>query len=146
MNNFIGELQNNATIIAELDCLLGFAKIAKQYNYSKPELNDSLVIDIKEGRHPVIERNLPLGEEYVSNDLYLDNSTQQIIMVTGPNMSGKSALLRQTALITLMAQMGSFVPAKKAKIERKAIVVTSARDSTTRCRARVKGRPSSRWS
>jgi DNA mismatch repair protein MutS len=116
VNNFIGELQNNATIIAELDCLLGFAKIAKQYNYSKPELNDSLIIDIKEGRHPVIERNLPLGEEYVSNNLYLDNSTQQIIMVTGPNMSGKSALLRQTALITLMAQMGSFVPAKKAKI------------------------------
>ncbi len=116
VNNFIGELQNNATIIAELDCLLGFAKIAKQYNYSKPELNDSLIIDIKEGRHPVIERNLPLGEEYVSNNLYLDNSSQQIIMVTGPNMSGKSALLRQTALITLMAQMGSFVPAKKAKI------------------------------
>lgn len=116
INDFINELQKNATIIAELDCLLGFAKIAKEYNYCKPTLNDSLIIDIKEGRHPVIERNLPLGEEYVSNNLYLDNSTQQIIMVTGPNMSGKSALLRQTALITLMAQMGSFVPAQEAKI------------------------------
>ena len=116
INDFINELQKNATIIAELDCLLGFAKIAKEYNYCKPTLNDSLIIDIKEGRHPVIERNLPLGEEYVSNNLYLDNSTQQIIMVTGPNMSGKSALLRQTALITLMAQMGSFVPAQEATI------------------------------
>jgi DNA mismatch repair protein MutS len=116
VNNFITELQNNAKTIAELDCLLGFAQMAKEYNYSKPELNNSLTIDIQEGRHPVIERNLPLGEEYVSNNLYLDNSTQQIIMVTGPNMSGKSALLRQTALITLMAQMGSFVPAKKAII------------------------------
>ena len=116
INNFINELQNNATIIAELDCLLGFAKMAKEYNYCKPTINDSLIIDIKEGRHPVIERNLPLDEEYVSNNLYLDNSTQQIIMVTGPNMSGKSALLRQTALITLMAQMGSFVPAQEATI------------------------------
>ena len=116
INNFINELQNNATIIAELDCLLGFAKMAKEYNYCKPTINDSLIIDIKEGRHPVIERNLPLDEEYVSNNLYLDNSTQQIIMVTGPNMSGKSALLRQTALITLMAQMGSFVPAHEATI------------------------------
>ena len=116
IHKFINQLQSNAKNIAELDCLLGFSKIAKDYNYCKPSLDDSLAIDIKEGRHPVIERNLPLGEEYVSNNVYLDNSTQQIIMVTGPNMSGKSALLRQTALITLMAQMGSFVPAKSATI------------------------------
>ena len=116
VNKFIFDLQNNATIIAELDCLLGFSKIAKEYNYTKPQLNDSLTLDIKQGRHPVIERNLPLGEEYVSNDLFLDNSSQQIIMVTGPNMAGKSAFLRQTALITLMAQIGSFVPAREAKI------------------------------
>ena len=111
---FLPQLQHNAKKIAELDCLLSFAQIANDFDYSRPIINDSLVIDIKEGRHPVIERNLPFGEEYVANDLYLDSSTQQIIMVTGPNMSGKSALLRQTALITLMAQMGSFVPAKKA--------------------------------
>ena len=111
---YLKQLQLNAQIIAELDCLLGFAKIAKDYNYCKPIINDSLVIDIKNGRHPVIEHNLPRGEQYISNDVYLDSSTQQIIMVTGPNMSGKSALLRQTALITLMAQMGSFVSASKA--------------------------------
>ena len=111
---FLPQLQHNAKKIAELDCLLSFAQIANDFNYSRPIINDSLIIDIKEGRHPVIERNLPIGQEYVANDLYLDSSTQQIIMVTGPNMSGKSALLRQTALITLMAQMGSFVPAKKA--------------------------------
>ena len=116
INKFINQLQTNAKSIAELDCLLGFSKIAKDYNYCKPSLNDSLVVDIEEGRHPVIERNLPAGEEYVSNNVYLDNTTQQIIMVTGPNMSGKSALLRQTALIALMAQMGSFVPAKSARI------------------------------
>ena len=111
---FLPQLQHNAKKIAELDCLLSFAQIANDFEYSRPIINDSLIIDIKEGRHPVIERNLPIGQEYVANDLYLDSSTQQIIMVTGPNMSGKSALLRQTALITLMAQMGSFVPAKKA--------------------------------
>ena len=111
---FLPQLQHNAKKIAELDCLLSFAQIANDFDYSRPIINDSLIIDIKEGRHPVIERNLPVGQEYVANDLYLDSSTQQIIMVTGPNMSGKSALLRQTALITLMAQMGSFVPAKKA--------------------------------
>ena len=111
---YLKQLQLNAQIIADLDCLLGFAKIAKDYNYCKPIINDSLVIDIKNGRHPVIEHNLPRGEQYISNDVYLDSSTQQIIMVTGPNMSGKSALLRQTALITLMAQMGSFVSASKA--------------------------------
>ncbi|MDG1518761.1 MAG: DNA mismatch repair protein MutS [Flavobacteriales bacterium] len=111
---FLPQLQHNAKKIAELDCLLSFAQIASDFKYSRPIINDSLIIDIKQGRHPVIERNLPVGQEYVANDLYLDSSTQQIIMVTGPNMSGKSALLRQTALITLMAQMGSFVPAKKA--------------------------------
>ncbi len=116
ISQFITQLQGNARVIAELDCLLGFSKIAKDFNYSKPKLNKSLAIDIKSGRHPVIERNLPLDEEYISNDVYLDNSSQQIIMVTGPNMSGKSALLRQTALITLMAQMGSFVPAEQASI------------------------------
>ncbi len=113
---YLPQLQFNAKKIAEIDCLSGFAKIAKDYNYSKPIVNDSLALDIKEGRHPVIEQNLPRGTEYISNDVYLDSSTQQIIMVTGPNMSGKSALLRQTALITLMAQMGSFVPASKAII------------------------------
>lgn len=113
---YLPELQFNARKIGELDCLLSFATIARKNNYVKPIVNDSLVLDIKEGRHPVIEQNLPTGENYITNDLYLDNSTQQIIMVTGPNMAGKSALLRQTALITLMAQMGSFVPASKAVI------------------------------
>ena len=113
---YLPQLQLNAEIIAELDCLLGFAKIAADYNYCKPVVDDSLSIDIKEGRHPVIEHRLPRDEKYVSNDVYLDNSSQQIIMVTGPNMAGKSALLRQTALITLMAQMGSFVSASEAKI------------------------------
>lgn len=111
---YLQKLQVNAKIIAEIDCLTGFAKIAKDYNYCRPIINDSLIIDIKQGRHPVIEQNLPREEKYISNDVYLDSSTQQIIMVTGPNMSGKSALLRQTALITLMAQMGSFVSASKA--------------------------------
>ena len=113
---YLPQLQLNAETIAELDCLLGFAKIAADYNYCKPVVDDSLSIDIKEGRHPVIEHRLPRDEKYVSNDVYLDNSSQQIIMVTGPNMAGKSALLRQTALITLMAQMGSFVSASEAKI------------------------------
>jgi DNA mismatch repair protein MutS len=116
LGEYLQPIQHNAALIARLDCLLSFAKIAEQYNYCKPEINDSKIIDIKEGRHPVIERNLPIGELYVSNDVYLDENGQQIIMITGPNMSGKSALLRQTALITLMAQMGSFVPAKSASI------------------------------
>ena len=112
--NYLPQLQFSARKVAEIDCLSGFAQIASEYNYCKPVVNDSYIIDIKEGRHPVIERNLPRGEEYITNNVYLDNTTQQIIMVTGPNMSGKSALLRQTALISLMAQMGSFVPASKA--------------------------------
>src|SRR5690554_1020670 len=113
---YIPVIQNNANIIARADCLLSFANVAERYNYIRPEINESLVIDIKKGRHPVIERQLPADEPYVSNDVYLDNDNQQILIITGPNMSGKSALLRQTALITLMAQIGSFVPAESAKI------------------------------
>jgi DNA mismatch repair protein MutS len=109
-------VQHNANLIARLDCLLSFSKIAAKNKYCRPEINDSLVLDINAGRHPVIEQQLELGESYVPNDVYLDNETQQILMITGPNMSGKSALLRQTALISLMAQMGSFVPAERAKL------------------------------
>jgi DNA mismatch repair protein MutS len=116
ISDYIQPIQYNAALIARLDCLLSFAKIAIKQNYVRPTINQTKALDIKEGRHPVIEQNLPLGESYVSNDVYLDDQTQQIIMITGPNMSGKSALLRQTALITLMAQMGSFVPAKSAEI------------------------------
>lgn len=115
-SNYITKLQQNANLIAKLDCLLSFAKSAVENNYVKPEINESLVIDIKEGRHPVIEKQLPPGEIYVSNSVYLDDQTQQIMMLTGPNMSGKSALLRQTALICILAQIGSFVPAKSASI------------------------------
>lgn len=113
---YISPIQLNANLLARLDCLMAFATIAEARNYTKPELNEGLAIEIKSGRHPVIEQNLPLGEHYVANDIYLDNEGQQVMMITGPNMSGKSALLRQTALITLMAQVGSFVPAKSAKI------------------------------
>lgn len=114
--DYIAPIQLNAMLIAQLDCLLSFATNALENNYTKPELNNTKIIDIKDGRHPVIEKQLPIGEEYVANDIYLDDKSQQIIMITGPNMSGKSALLRQTALITLMAQIGSFVPAKHAAI------------------------------
>ncbi len=114
--DYIAPIQLNAVLIAQLDCLLSFATNALENNYTKPEINDSKIIDIKDGRHPVIEKQLPIGEEYVANDIYLDDKSQQIVMITGPNMSGKSALLRQTALITLMAQIGSFVPAKHASI------------------------------
>jgi len=113
---FIQLIQLNAFQLAKLDCLLAFAALAEANNYTKPEVNDSLQIDIKAGRHPVIEQELALGEEYISNDVYLDNAHQQIAMITGPNMSGKSALLRQTALICIMAQMGSYVPATHASI------------------------------
>ncbi len=113
---FVPMLQQNAHTIAQLDCLLSFAVAAGEYHYNRPIVDDSTVIDIKQGRHPVIERQMPIGEQYVANDLYLDSDTQQIIMLTGPNMAGKSALLRQTALITLMAQIGSFVPADSARI------------------------------
>ena len=114
--DFVLQIQQNARAIAQLDCLASFAQTAKKYNYSKPNMENSNVLDIKDGRHPVIEKQLPLGEEYVPNDVFLDDETQQIIIITGPNMAGKSALLRQTALIVLMAQMGSFIPAKSANI------------------------------
>lgn len=114
--DYIAPIQLNANLIGRLDCLLSFATLAEARNYTKPEVNDSLKIDIRSARHPVIEQQLPLGEEYISNDIFLDNDSQQVMMITGPNMSGKSALLRQTALITLMAQLGSFVPAKSARI------------------------------
>lgn len=114
--DYIPQIQQNATLIGKIDCLLSFAIAAKEYRYNRPVIDESLVIDIKQGRHPVIERQMPVGEEYVANDLYLDSERQQIIILTGPNMAGKSALLRQTALITLMAQIGSFVPAESAHI------------------------------
>ena len=114
--SYVAPVQLNARIIARLDCLSCFALVAKRNNYVRPQINDSYVLDIKGGRHPVIEQQLPPGEEYVANDLLLDNENQQIMIITGPNMSGKSALLRQTGLIVLMAQMGSFVPAEDASI------------------------------
>ena len=116
MADYISPIQFNANLIGQLDCLISFASISESNEYSKPQVNDELVISIKDGRHPVIEKQLKLGESYIPNDVYLDNDNQQIIMITGPNMSGKSAILRQTALITLMAQMGCFVPAKEATI------------------------------
>jgi len=116
LSEYIQAVQLNAVVIARLDCLLSFASCALANNYNKPELNDTKVIEIKEGRHPVIEQQLPIGEEYISNDVFLDTDDQQVIIITGPNMAGKSALLRQTALIVLMAQMGSYVPAKSASI------------------------------
>lgn len=109
-------VQQNAQLLARLDCLLSLAEVALMCNYVKPEINDSLVIEIKEGRHPVIEQQIDVSEKYVPNDILLDCENQQILIITGPNMSGKSALLRQTALIVLMAQVGSFVPASKAQI------------------------------
>lgn len=112
----LATLQRDAAIVARIDCLQSMARIARERNYVRPVVDDSLVIDIKQGRHPVIETLLPLGEEYIPNDVLLNDSEQQIIVITGPNMSGKSALLRQTALIVLMAQMGSFVPAEAAHI------------------------------
>ena len=116
INQYIKAVQQNANIIAKLDCLCGFATLAKANNYIYPQIDDSFDLEIKNGRHPVIEKQLPIGESYIANDVYLDRDTQQIIMITGPNMSGKSAILRQTALIVLLAQMGSFVPADSARI------------------------------
>ena len=113
---YIPPIQLNSALIARLDCLQSFAVISAENNYVSPVLNDSRILDITEGRHPVIEKQLPAGESYVPNDLVLDTEDQQIIILTGPNMSGKSALLRQTALIVLMAQTGCFVPAKAANI------------------------------
>jgi DNA mismatch repair protein MutS len=113
---FISPIQHNAHIVAQLDCLLCFAHNAHRYNYHRPTLVNDPVLEIKAGRHPVIEQQLPPGESYIANDIVLDKATQQVIILTGPNMSGKSALLRQTAIITLMAHMGSFVPADEATI------------------------------
>ena len=113
---YIAPIQLDAALVAKIDCLVNFGYIALNNNYVMPTVDDSYVIDIKEGRHPVIEQMMPVGEEYISNDVYLDREKQQIIIITGPNMSGKSALLRQTALIVLMAQIGSFVPAAAARI------------------------------
>jgi DNA mismatch repair protein MutS len=116
MQEYIPVVQENAKVVAEIDCLCSFAHLAIENNYVRPEVHEGKDIDIDDGRHPVIERQLPPGEAYVANDVYLDREEQQIIMITGPNMSGKSAMLRQTALIVLMAQMGSFVPAASARI------------------------------
>jgi DNA mismatch repair protein MutS len=116
LQEYIAPVQLNGNVLGILDCLICFANNAIQYNYKKPEIHEKNELDLKESRHPVIERNLPLGETYIPNDIFLDPSSQQIIILTGPNMSGKSALLRQTALITLMAHMGSFVPAGLARV------------------------------
>ena len=116
LTEFIPQIQVNANQIARLDCLLSFANVARENNYIRPIIEDNDVLDIRQGRHPVIEKQLPIGEKYIANDVMLDSTTQQIIIITGPNMAGKSALLRQTALITLLAQIGSFVPAERAHI------------------------------
>ena len=116
LTEFIPQIQVNANQIARLDCLLSFANVARENNYIRPVIEDNDVLDIRQGRHPVIEKQLPIGEKYIANNVMLDSSTQQIIIITGPTMAGKSALLRQTALITLLAQIGSFVPAESAHI------------------------------
>ena len=116
LEDYISVIQINAQLVARLDCLLSFSRIAAKYHYVRPDIDESMIIDIKQGRHPVIERQMPIGESYIANDVYLDNEKQQVIMITGPNMAGKSALLRQTALITLLAHIGCFVPADSARI------------------------------
>lgn len=116
ISEYIAQVQTNATLIGQLDTLCSFATLALENHYNRPEMSESYVIDIKEGRHPVIEKQLPVGTPYIANDVYLDRDTQQLMMITGPNMSGKSAILRQTALIVLLAQIGSFVPATSAHI------------------------------
>ena len=116
LNAYVAKIQTNAIQIAKLDCLLSFANVARENNYVRPVVDESDVIDIRQGRHPVIEKQLPPGEKYIANDVMLDSQKQQIIIITGPNMAGKSALLRQTALITLLAQIGCFVPAENARI------------------------------
>jgi DNA mismatch repair protein MutS len=115
-SGFVLPIQQNARVLAQLDCLLSFAVVARLNKYTKPEINESKALEIRGGRHPVIEKQLPVGEKYVPNDIFLDTESQQILIITGPNMAGKSALLRQTALIVLMAQLGSFVPAERASI------------------------------
>ena len=116
LTEFIEPIQINANLVSQLDCLLSFSLIAKKNNYCKPQVNNSSKLAIKQGRHPVIEQQLDAGDTYVPNDIFLDRDQQQIMMITGPNMSGKSALLRQTALIVLMSQIGSYVPANSAEI------------------------------
>ena len=116
LNEYIPAIQINANQLARLDCLLAFANVARENNYIRPVIADDDVLDIRQGRHPVIEKQLPVGEKYIANDVMLDSQTQQVIIITGPNMAGKSALLRQTALITLLAQIGCFVPAESAHI------------------------------
>ncbi|EFA45279.1 DNA mismatch repair protein MutS [Hallella bergensis DSM 17361] len=116
MQDFIPQIQINANIIAHIDCLLSFAKVSETNLYVRPEVDDSDILDIQQGRHPVIETQMPLGEHYVPNDVYLDTAKQQVMIITGPNMAGKSALLRQTALIVLLAQIGCFVPAERARV------------------------------
>ena len=116
LTDYVQPIQYNAQLVARLDCLQSFAEVALANNYCRPQLTEDDIIDIKEGRHPVIETQLPLGEKYISNNIYLDRNTQQIVIITGPNMSGKSALLRQTALIVLLAQIGSYCPAQSAQI------------------------------
>ncbi|HCY40547.1 MAG TPA: DNA mismatch repair protein MutS, partial [Prolixibacteraceae bacterium] len=116
LSEYVGAIQLNSNILAQIDCLLSFSACASTYGYFRPEINDSTTIKIKNGRHPVIEQQLPIGESYIANDVLLDQDEQQIIIITGPNMAGKSALLRQTALIVLLAQIGSFVPAEVAEI------------------------------
>jgi DNA mismatch repair protein MutS len=113
---YIDQIQENSNIVAQIDCAVAFSELSIAENYTKPVLNETFAIDIQEGRHPIIEKSLPLGEKYIPNDVFLDKDSQQIIMVTGPNMAGKSAILRQTAIICLLAQIGSFVPAKHAEI------------------------------
>ncbi|MFT3753139.1 MAG: DNA mismatch repair protein MutS [Paludibacter sp.] len=114
--DYITAIQLDSNLVAQLDCLLSFTKVSAENKYVRPEITDTDVLEIKQGRHPVIEKQLPIGESYISNDVYLDSQSQQVIIITGPNMSGKSALLRQTAIITLMAQIGCFVPVESAKI------------------------------
>src|SRR5690606_28769709 len=114
--SFMADIQRNSGLVAQLDVAVGFSELAVSESYTRPVLNEGFAIDIREARHPIIESALPLGEKYIPNDVFLDRETQQIIMVTGPNMAGKSAILRQTALICLLAQIGSFVPAKYAEI------------------------------
>ncbi|MBI1287465.1 MAG: DNA mismatch repair protein MutS [Flavobacteriales bacterium] len=116
LQQFVISLQQNAQLLAQIDCLVSFAEVSEENQYVRPQFSEESVIQIKDGRHPVIEKSLPIGESYVSNDVYLNNQTQQILIITGPNMSGKSALLRQTALICIMGQMGCFVPAKSATL------------------------------
>ncbi|MBC7863537.1 MAG: DNA mismatch repair protein MutS [Bacteroidia bacterium] len=116
LSDYIVPVQLNASLVARLDCLLSFSVLSFQNNFCRPEINEGFEINIKDGRHPVIEKQLPLGVDYIANDVFLDNDTQQIMMITGPNMSGKSALLRQTAIIVLMGQIGSYVPASSAKL------------------------------